>query len=70
MPGVQSCSEYKGPGPVLYSNWGGGWHKEQNKIKSGFGLNVYPTESPQSLIGTARNLLKLYAVQDIKLLVV
>lgn len=48
---------------------GGGGDKEQNKIKSGFGLNIYPTKSPQSLIGTARNLLKLYTVQDIKLLV-
>lgn len=70
MPGVQSGSEYKGPGPVLYANGGRGWHKEQNKIKSGFGLNVYPTKSPQILIGTARNLLKLNAAQDTKLLIV
>lgn len=56
MPGEQPGSEYKGPGPVLYSRGGEG--ETKNKTKSSqTGLDVYPTKSPRSLIATSRNLL-------------
>lgn len=65
MPGEQPGSEYKGPGPVLYSGKGGG---NKNKTKSSqTGLNAYPTKSPRSLITLSRNYLQLCAAQDAKL---